>query len=199
MSTEPMTLFFRSMRFPIIICAFSPFFCVFSRSDVVVHKSVTVFFTCTSACQGLAQYPDATEELKGSTTGTCCCARSFSANSASMRFTSSCIFMLLIFSCAKSFDSLLFSATNLSHLTRSSSTCIHSQHGRSSQLYGTKADSHAAGTPLAVLFFLLCTPLMSRIVFIGFRMGFAWRNCDVCPLALLAMILYILPCSFSSV
>ena len=122
-----MTLFFRSMRFPIIICAFSPFFCVFSRSDVVVHKSVTVFFTCTSACQGLAQYPDATEELKGSTTGTCCCARSFSANSASMRFTSSCIFMLLIFSCAKSFDSLLFSATNLSHFTRSSSTCNYSQ------------------------------------------------------------------------
>ena len=33
----------------------------------------------------------------------------------------------------------------------------------------------------------------------GFRMAFAWRNCDVCPLAFLAMILHILPCSFFSV
>ena len=95
---------------------------------------------------------------------TCCCARSFSANSVSIFFTSSCIFTLLIFSCATSLDSLLFSAANFSHFPRSSSICNpnHAQQAappkRGAEQSRAAMDLHVVDIPLVVLSSLVCIP-----------------------------------------
>ena len=48
-------------------------------------------------------------------------------------------------------------------------------------------------SPYLALFFLLRAPLVFRMVFAwlshGFRMAFAWQDCDMCPFALLAIFL----------